>query len=268
MLRVENRDGRRSLLHLLAAVDRVPDAVRDEARVARHRRDGVAECIVEAERVEDRRRDQWDERDAGGRPMSVVALAALAGGQLGGALLGRRPKLATAPVLAEVRQRLDGHLEDVVLVVELGPQPAPDPAGGDAVEEGLLVRVETDALLQDDDGPPEAARLVELVLGRTRVVRADNEGEHVGLGDEVEERALRTLRPRTDELGHQRAHVQDLDRALDGAADGAVVVLDRANEHRQHGDHRTAAPGASDRLDFVGRCNPQCLAWSRPALRR
>jgi hypothetical protein len=90
-------------------------------RAARHRRDCLAECGLEARlsppRIGD---DQRAERDA--------CSAALASGYLGGALLRRRPKLATAPVLAEARQRLDSGREDVVLVVELDRQSAAGPA--------------------------------------------------------------------------------------------------------------------------------------------
>jgi len=131
-----------------------PNAVGDEARVARHRCDRVAKRFIETERIEDRRVDEGDQRNACAGSLSVVALAPLASGQVGGTLLRSRSQLTPPTILAKIRQSLNGHFKNVVLVVELGPQPTANPTGSDAVEEHLLVGLEIDALLQDDDRPP------------------------------------------------------------------------------------------------------------------
>ena len=69
----------------------------------------------------------------------------------------------------EFEKCLDGHIENIALVIEFSPQPTTDPTGGDTVEKGLLVGVEIDPLLpRRRDRPPEPARLIELILGRRR----------------------------------------------------------------------------------------------------
>ncbi len=132
--------------------------------------------------------------------------------------------------------------------------PPADPAAGDALAERLLLRLELNVLFQDEDKSAEAVGLGKLILGRLRIAGAEDQQQDVGLGDEVEERALRAFRARADGLGQQRPHVENLDRPARGGADPFIVALDRTDKHRLHGDHRT-----------VGARHRQCLSRAHGA---
>jgi hypothetical protein len=93
--------------------------------------------------------------------------------------------LPPPPVRRQRGQSLDRDLEHVSFVVELRPHAPACPPAGDAIEEGLLRRLELDALPEDDDRPPEPLGLVELVFRRLRVPGPDDQYKDVGRADLV-----------------------------------------------------------------------------------
>src|SRR4051812_33197133 len=104
-----------------------------------------------------------------------IALPALADRHECRALLRSRTALRDTLILGEVGQRLNRHLKNVFLIVEFGPQTPSAPPGSNPIQERLLLRFVLHALTQNENGPTEAPRLIELILRRRRVVRSDDQ---------------------------------------------------------------------------------------------